>query len=94
MQSFLVSLSNCKGAILNECILNELIFSDSSMASTILTPRRFRKKKRKLQKSPEDVNKVDNSINMPLQKNLQDYEKLFRSLFQEEINKPRQAKLR
>ena len=69
-------------------------FLDSSMASTILTPRRFRKKKRKLQKSPKDIIKVDNSINMPLQQSIQDYEQLFRSLFQEEMNKPRQAKLR
>ena len=65
--------------------------------STVLTPRRLRKKKRKLQKLPED-GKINNTMGKQAQQKQQAYEQLFRSLFQEK-NQPsadrhRQAKLR
>lgn len=68
----------------------------SSTDSTMLTPRRLRKKKRKLQKLPED-GKINNTMGKQAQQKQQAYEQLFRSLFQEK-NQPstdrhRQAKL-
>ena len=69
----------------------------SSTDSTVLTPRRLRKKKRKLQKLPED-GKINNTMGKQAQQKQQAYEQLFRSLFQGK-NQPsadrhRQAKLR
>jgi len=61
-----------------------------------LIERRIRKKKRKLQKLPED-GKINNTMGKQAQQKQQAYEQLFRSLFQEK-NQPsadrhRQAKL-
>lgn len=70
--------------------------SDSSSSeSTKLTPRRLRKKKRKLQKLPEDgSNRINNTLGKQAEQEQQDYEELFRSLFQDEkFNQQRQAKL-
>ena len=69
----------------------------SSTDSTMLTPRRLRKKKRKLQKLPED-GQINNTMGKQAQQKQQAYEQLFRNLFQQEeietVAKNRQAKLR
>ena len=69
----------------------------SSTDSTMLTPRRLTKKKRKLQKLPED-GKINNTMGKQAQQKQQAYEQLFRSLFQEKnehsTDRHRQAKLR